>query len=75
MERVHLESRPVFYRQAAVIANAFVAYAPDNYRYRISIYGKNLTDDDIRVGALNVVFIQTYFHRPREFGVEAQLNF
>lgn len=66
---------PVFHRQARTIFNAFVAYAPDGGRYRISAYGKNLSDESIRVGALNVVWIQNFFHRPREFGVEAQLNF
>ena len=69
------EEAPVFYRQARTIFNAFVAFAPDSDRYRISVYGKNLSDESIRVGALNVVWIQTFFHRPREFGIEAQLNF
>ena len=69
------EDAPVFYRQARTIFNAFVAFAPDSDRYRISVYGKNLSDESIRVGALNVVWIQTFFHRPREFGIEAQLNF
>ena len=69
------EEAPVFYRQARTIFNAFVAFAPDGDRYRISVYGKNLSDESIRVGALNVVWIQTFFHRPREFGIEAQLNF
>ena len=68
-------SGDIFYRQAAVISNAFIAYAPDSERFRVSAYCRNLTDEDIRVGALNVVFIQTYFHKPREFGVEFQLNF
>ena len=66
---------PAFYRQARTIFNAFVAFAPDSDRYRISVYGKNLSDESIRVGALDVVWIQTFFHRPREFGIEAQLNF
>lgn len=66
---------PIFHRQARTIFNAFVAYAPDSGRYRISAYGKNLSNESIRTGVLNVVWIQTFFHRPREFGVEAQLNF
>lgn len=69
------ENRAIFHRQARTIFNAFVAFSPDNDRYRLSVYGKNLTDESIRTGALNVVWIQTFFHPPREFGVEAQLNF
>ena len=72
LEQVDL---PVYHRQARTIFNAFVAFSPDNDRYRISVYGKNLSDENIRVGALNVVWIQTFFHPPREFGVEAQVNF
>ena len=68
-------SESIYHRQAAAVSNAFIAYAPDGERFRVSAYCRNLTDEDIRVGALNVVFIQTYFHRPREFGVEFQLNF
>jgi iron complex outermembrane receptor protein len=69
------DNADVYYRDEVTLLNGFIEYSPADERYRISVYGRNLTDETIKSGTVAVLFPLTYYQPPREFGVEAQWNF
>lgn len=69
------DNADVFYRDDVTLFNGYVEYAPASERYRISVYGRNLSDETVKSGTVAVLFPLTYYQPPREFGVEAQWNF
>ncbi|MBX3706725.1 MAG: TonB-dependent receptor [Pseudomonadales bacterium] len=69
------DNAPVYYRKAATMLNGAIEFTPDSDRYRLSVYGRNLTDKEIKTGTAFVIHPVTFFEPPREFGIEAQWNF
>ncbi len=59
------------------LLNANVTYTEAAGRYWVRLYGKNLTDEEYRVGELPVADLWTfaYFGEPRVFGIEAGIFF
>jgi len=57
--------------------NASVTYTGDDGRYFVRLYGKNLTDEEYKVGELPVADLWTfaYYGEPRAFGMEVGMNF
>lgn len=57
--------------------NASVTYTENEGRYFVRLYGKNLTDEEYRVGELPVADLWTfaYFGEPRIIGLEAGVFF
>lgn len=63
---------PGFYRDSVTLVNAHVSFSDRDERYRITLYGKNLTDEEVMSGAVvtgtNPI---TQFYQPqREAGIE-----
>ena len=87
MVQMHLEARyksrqamlaqtnAAFARRAAhTLINGYVAWAPQNRRFRVSVYVRNLMDERFRGSAYLGLFPLNTFSAPRTFGVEVQFN-
>ncbi|MEE9603593.1 MAG: TonB-dependent receptor, partial [Thermoguttaceae bacterium] len=59
------------------LVNASVTWTSANDRFWARAYGKNLTDEEYRIGELAVggLWVMTYWAEPRVFGVEGGLKF
>ncbi len=57
--------------------NASVTYTETEGKYFVRLYGKNLTDEEYKVGELPVADLWTfaYYGEPQTFGVEFGMNF
>lgn len=62
-------------RGASTLINGYVAWAPQSRRFRVSVYGRNLTDEFFRASAYAGVFPLNLFGPPRTMGLEVQFNF
>ena len=62
-------------RGANTLINGHVAWSPQNRRFRVSVYGRNLTDQLFRGSAFAGVFPLNTFNAPRTMGLELQVNF
>jgi iron complex outermembrane receptor protein len=69
------DNAPVYYRDQVTLYNGFIEFMPTEETYRVSVYGKNLTDEEVKSGTVAVLFPLSYYQPPREFGVELQWNF
>lgn len=69
------DNADVFYRDDVTLVNGFVEYVPASEGYRVSLYGRNLTDETVKSGTVAVLFPLSYYQAPREYGIEAQWNF
>ncbi len=58
------------------LLNANITYTSPDERYYVSVYGKNLTDEEYRVSANSVANLWnfTMFGPPRQWGLELGLN-
>ena len=59
------------------LVNAAVTYTPDNGSWWLRAFGKNLTDEEYRIGELPVanLWVMSYYGQPITFGVEAGMDF
>ncbi len=59
------------------LLNASVTYTASDDKYFVRLYGKNLTDEEYKVGELPVADLWTfaYYGEPRAFGLEVGMNF
>ena len=59
------------------LLNASVTYTSRNDLWWLRAYGKNLTDEEYRIGELAVggLWVMTYWGEPRVLGVEAGMKF
>ncbi len=59
------------------LVNAVVTYTPDNGNWWVRAFGRNLTDEEYRIGELPVanLWVMSYYGQPTTFGVEAGMNF
>lgn len=64
----------VVYQKAYTIYNAALTYEPDDGRYQVSLYGRNLGNQIVKITA-NVNAQAAYVNDPRTFGVSAALKF
>ena len=62
-------------RAATTLVNGHVAWAPLNRRFRVSVYGRNLTGERFTVSAAAGLFPLNSYNAPRALGVEVQFNF
>lgn len=68
---------PGYYRDEVVLLNASIAIAGEDERWKITLYGTNLTDQDVISGATNAgaTPISQFYQAPREFGVDLSFKF
>ncbi|TXS89501.1 TonB-dependent receptor plug domain-containing protein [Parahaliea maris] len=66
-----------FYRDEVALVNANVSFQDSDERYQLTVYGKNLTDEEVISGAVATGAnpITQFYQPPRELGVEFILNF
>lgn len=66
-----------FYRDDVALVNGHVAFSDPDERYKITLYGKNLTDEEVISGAVvtGTNPITQFYQPPREMGVEFIFNF
>lgn len=57
--------------------NASVTYTDASERYFLRVYGRNLTDEEYRIGELPVADLWTmsYYGQPRSYGLEVGMKF
>ncbi len=57
--------------------NASVTYTEQDGKYFVRLYGKNLSDEEYKIGELPVADLWTfaYYGEPRTFGIEAGMSF
>ena len=60
-----------------VLVNAAVTYRPSDGAWWVRGFGKNLADEEYRLGELPVanLWVMSYYGQPITFGVEAGINF
>ncbi|WP_160174176.1 TonB-dependent receptor [Sphingopyxis sp. MWB1] len=68
---------PGYYRDEVVLLNASIAVAGEEERWKLTLYGTNLTDQEVISGATNAgaTPINQFYQAPREFGVDLSLKF
>lgn len=68
---------PGYYRDEVVLLNASIAVAGQDDRWKVTLYGSNLTDQDVISGATNAgaTPITQFYQPPREFGVDFAIKF
>ena len=64
-----------FIVDAHVMLNANVAFVGQDGRYRVSLYGRNLTDEVNPLSGVHLVNPMVFWGPPRQFGVELEVNF
>ncbi|MFQ5983525.1 MAG: TonB-dependent receptor domain-containing protein, partial [Woeseiaceae bacterium] len=59
------------------LVNASVTYTSANEQWWVRAYGKNLTDEEYRIGELPVggLWVMTYWGQPLSYGLEAGVKF
>ena len=59
------------------LVNAAVTYRPDGGSWWVRAFGKNLTDEEYRLGELPVanLWVMSYYGQPITFGVEGGIDF
>ena len=59
------------------LVNASVTYTSENDQWWVRAYGKNLTDEEYRIGELPVggLWVMTYWAEPLSYGLEAGVKF
>ena len=62
-------------RSASTLINGFVAWAPQSRRFRVSVFGRNLTEERFRSSAFASAPPLNTFNAPRTLGMEVQFNF
>ncbi len=65
----------VFYRSSAKIYNGSLTFQDVEERYRLSVYGKNLSDKEVVSGVVAVLHPMGFYDPPRQFGVELEVKF
>ena len=52
--------------------NAHLTFEDNDERYKVTVYGRNLSDEDVRSGSVRTGSnpIIQYYQSPREFGAE-----
>lgn len=68
---------PGYYRDEVVLLNASIAVAGEEDRWKVTLYGTNLTDQEVISGATNAgaTPISQFYQAPREFGVDFSFKF
>ena len=67
---------PHFIAEAATFVNAHVAFlGGQDGRYRVSLYGRNLTDVVNPVGGVQLIAPILFYGMPRQVGLEVEYNF
>ena len=68
---------PGYYRDEVVLLNASIAVAGQDDRWKVTLYGTNLTDQEVISGATNAgaTPISQFYQPPREFGVDLSFKF
>ena len=68
---------PAFYRDEVVLLNANIAIAGHEDRWKLTVYGQNLTNRTVMSGAVanGPVPILQFYQPPREFGVDLAFKF
>lgn len=66
-----------YYRKEVVLVNASIALQGKDERWKLTVYGQNLTDQKVISGAISAgaTPIQQFYQAPREFGVEVGFKF
>lgn len=70
-------NNPGYYRNEVVLLNASIAVAGEDDRWKVTVYGSNLTDQKVISGATNAGAspISQFYQPPREFGVDVAFKF
>jgi iron complex outermembrane receptor protein len=70
-------NNPGYYRDEVVLVNASVAVAGEDDKWKVTLYGTNLTDQEVISGATNAgaTPISQFYQAPREFGVDLAFKF
>lgn len=70
-------NNPGYYRDEVVLLNASIAVAGEDERWKVTLYGTNLTDQEVISGATNAgaTPINQFYQAPREFGVDLAFKF
>lgn len=70
-------NNPGYYRNEVVLLNASIAVAGEDERWKVTVYGSNLTDQKVISGATNAgaTPISQFYQPPREFGVDFAVKF
>lgn len=70
-------NNPGYYRNEVVLVNASIAVAGEDERWKVTVYGSNLTDKKVMSGATNAGAspISQFYQPPREFGVDLAVKF
>lgn len=68
---------PGYYRDEVVLLNASIAVAGQDDKWKVTLYGSNLTDQEVISGATNAgaTPISQFYQPPREFGVDFAVKF
>ncbi|WP_417591487.1 TonB-dependent receptor [Parasphingorhabdus sp.] len=68
---------PGYYRDEVVLVNASIGVAGHDDKWKVTVYGLNLTDQDVISGAISAgaTPIQQFYQPPREFGVDFAFKF
>ncbi|WP_176473392.1 TonB-dependent receptor [Sphingopyxis sp. GW247-27LB] len=71
------DNDPGYYRKEVVLLNASVAVAGEDDKWKVTLYGSNLTDQKVISGAISAgaTPIQQFYQPPREFGVDVAFKF
>ena len=66
-----------FYRDSVTLYNANISLVDIDERYKVTVYGRNLGDEEVISGAVKTGAnpIIQYYQAPREFGAEFIVNF
>ncbi len=68
---------PDFYRDSVTLINAHLTFEDNDERYKLTFYGRNLSDEEVMSGAIQAggnPIIQ-FYQSPRELGVEFTYSF
>lgn len=70
-------NNPGYYRDEVVLLNASIAVAGEDEKWKVTVYGTNLTDQEVISGATNAgaTPISQFYQAPREFGVDLSFKF
>ncbi|MFV0275853.1 MAG: TonB-dependent receptor, partial [Parahaliea sp.] len=66
-----------YYREEVALVNAHVSFSDSDEHYKLTVYGKNLTDEEVISGAVSTGTnpVTQFYQPPREVGVEFIYNF
>lgn len=66
-----------FYRDDVTIFNAHISFTDSDERYKVTVYGRNLSDEEVISGAVvtGANPITRFYQPPREGGIELIYNF